>query len=241
VARSRKPVPGPERETRSARGERTRGKIKAAARRLLKRKLPGDLLLDDICDAAGVTIGAFYWYFKTKEAVIEEVAVDVIGELYAQFEAIPETSGLDATLYAVNAVMLTQPDLRQLRRTVQMLLQTSPQVAEAWWTQRRALVARLAALVAAARAEAGLPRIDAAATVDFLLAGVEGVYDHRVRGLPTTAPGDSPDAWARKLAKVWRRAVLARDPEPRTVVRASMAAKPLGRPKPARRSGHSAG
>ena len=83
-----KPVPGGETRTLCRKGEQTRSKFKAAARRALARKRPADLQLTDVCRAAGVTVGAFYRHFPSKDAVVEEIAADVLDEIFAKFKNI---------------------------------------------------------------------------------------------------------------------------------------------------------
>jgi AcrR family transcriptional regulator len=203
------PPPNTGRPVRSKKGEQTRSKIKAAARRALGRKLPADLQLVDVCRAAGVTVGAFYWHFANKEAVVEEVAIDVIGET---FDKLRQIGGQDLyeAFYTVNAVFIGARDLKLLARTTYVLIRTSLPVYEVWWRARRGLIEQLTILAAAARASAGLEPVDMAATIELLLTGTEGVYENSffsaVPGLEMDRV--NRDATIAKLASTWRRAAL---------------------------------
>ena len=68
----------------------TRQKIAAAAKNLFSTHGYGQTSLDDIITAAGVTKGAFYHYFKGKEAVCEEIIDLVQLEYQNVFESVPK-------------------------------------------------------------------------------------------------------------------------------------------------------
>ena len=200
---------------------------------MLQRKAADEILLDEICEGAGVTIGAFYWYFKTKDGVVEEIAIDAIRDLFADFDAAPMDGDLYETFYAVNQAQIAKRDLKKLARTVAVLLHTNEQVFAEWWRLRQAFVSRLAALAIKARRDAGLPSLGMAQVMEFLLAGTEGVHETLFHG---AAPGREPApadlrATVAKLAATWHRAVLARDPDP-TVVRRVSARAARAKPAP---------
>ncbi|MBS3781778.1 MAG: TetR/AcrR family transcriptional regulator [Candidatus Thermoplasmatota archaeon] len=52
--------------------------------------------VDEICDELGVAHGLFYYYFDSKEDVIEAIIERMIGELERRFEEIVEDEGMDA-------------------------------------------------------------------------------------------------------------------------------------------------
>jgi len=58
----------------------TRQKISAAAKNLFSTHGYSETTIDDIITAAGVTKGAFYHYFKSKEAVCGEIIDSIQGE-----------------------------------------------------------------------------------------------------------------------------------------------------------------
>lgn len=65
------------RKTRS--GERSRLRLLAAAARLLDRVHHRDLLVEQICQEAGVAKGTFYIYFKSKDGFLLELAARYVG------------------------------------------------------------------------------------------------------------------------------------------------------------------
>ena len=68
----------------------TRQKISAAAKNLFSTHGYSQTTIDDIITAAGVTKGAFYHYFKSKEAVCGEIIDSVQSEYQNIFESLPK-------------------------------------------------------------------------------------------------------------------------------------------------------
>jgi TetR/AcrR family transcriptional repressor of nem operon len=68
----------------------TRQKITAAAKNLFSTYGYGQTTIDDIITAAGVTKGAFYHYFKSKEAICSEIIESVQGKYQNIFETLPK-------------------------------------------------------------------------------------------------------------------------------------------------------
>jgi len=61
----------------TARGQRTRAQLVAAAATVFARQGYGDTSINDIADAATVAHGTFYRYFDSKEQIFREVATDL--------------------------------------------------------------------------------------------------------------------------------------------------------------------
>ena len=68
---------------RSARGERTRGKLIAAARGVFERDGFARAKITDIAKQANVAVGSFYTYFDSKDAVFRAVIETIGAELAA--------------------------------------------------------------------------------------------------------------------------------------------------------------
>jgi AcrR family transcriptional regulator len=68
----------------------TRQKISDAAKNLFSTHGYNQTTIDDIITAAGVTKGAFYHYFKSKEAVCSEIINSVQSEYQNIFESLPK-------------------------------------------------------------------------------------------------------------------------------------------------------
>ena len=68
----------------------TRQKILAAAKNLFSTHGYSEATIDDIITAAGITKGAFYHYFKSKEIICTEIIDDVKNEYQNLFESLPK-------------------------------------------------------------------------------------------------------------------------------------------------------
>lgn len=79
--------------TITAKGERTRSQLLAAAQIVFEEDGYLDARISDISRRAGTAYGTFYTYFRTKEDVFREVAERVVDELYESTE--PADHGQD--------------------------------------------------------------------------------------------------------------------------------------------------
>lgn len=70
----------------------TRQKISAAAKNLFSIHGYSETTINDIITAAGITKGAFYHYFKSKEAVCGEIIDSIQSEYQNIFESLPKTA-----------------------------------------------------------------------------------------------------------------------------------------------------
>ena len=80
--------------------------IRYAAYRCFKNRGYHETTVDSICREAGVSKGAFYWYFKSKQevflAILEAWAAEVEGELAKQFrDAVAASDPIDAITVAL--------------------------------------------------------------------------------------------------------------------------------------------
>jgi AcrR family transcriptional regulator len=73
---------GEQREPRTLKGRRTRAALVQAAREVFEEQGFLDARISDIAKTAGVAYGTFYGYFDSKEAVFQEVAREVVGEIF---------------------------------------------------------------------------------------------------------------------------------------------------------------
>ena len=68
----------------------TRQKIIAAAKNLFSTHGYSQATIDDIITAAGITKGAFYYYFKSKETICTGIIDDVKNEYQDIFDSLPK-------------------------------------------------------------------------------------------------------------------------------------------------------
>jgi AcrR family transcriptional regulator len=73
-------------ETKGGRSERTRAALVTAAGGIFAERRFLDARINDITDAAGVSVGTFYNHFGSKETLFAEVSVAAFAELRAALE-----------------------------------------------------------------------------------------------------------------------------------------------------------
>lgn len=180
-----------------ARAEATRRKILDSAVDLFSELGYGETGLADVLQRAGVSKGAFYYHFESKEAV----AAAIIGEfdrlcgemVAAEFDPeAPRLEGLIAATFGVQNLMWSD----KVGQTGQLLAQALGQVSTAGsrvyagWTPRFAEMVK--SLVDAGELR---PEINVEDVAEAMWAGVLGCH------LISAAVGDDPFA---RLARAWR-------------------------------------
>lgn len=70
----------------------TRQKIVAAAKNLFSTHGYSETTINDIITAVGITKGAFYHYFKSKETICTEIIDDIRNDYQNIFEALPKNA-----------------------------------------------------------------------------------------------------------------------------------------------------
>jgi AcrR family transcriptional regulator len=73
---------------RSRKGARTRARLVEAGKEVFEERGLLDARIAEIAERAGVSYGAFYHYFDSKEALFREVAIEVDGRLRAPMDEV---------------------------------------------------------------------------------------------------------------------------------------------------------
>jgi AcrR family transcriptional regulator len=76
--------------------EERRGELIACAKKLFYAQGYARTSVRDIVDAAGVAKGTFYYYFDSKQAILEALVAELSDQMLALFEAIVDDETLDA-------------------------------------------------------------------------------------------------------------------------------------------------
>lgn len=153
------------RQAREARKARTRGRILEAARRVFARQGYHGTLMDQVAREAGLSKGALYVHFPSKEelflALLDDAAATLVDRVTS---AIATACGgrqkVQAALEAAAAAFEENEDLTRL-----FLLESvgaSPRVEEHRWQLRAALTALVQAYLDEAVADGDLPPQDTA-------------------------------------------------------------------------------
>lgn len=190
-----------------ARAEATRRRIIDSAVELFAELGYGETGLADVLQHAGVSKGAFYYHFDSKEAV----ATAIIGEFDARARAAvdaefdadsPALEGLVAATFAVQSLMLNDKLTQVGHRLCQALDQVSSAGARVYlgWTDR--FVDMVKQVIDGGEMADG---VDPNEVAESVWVGVLGCH------LVSAAIGDDPYA---RLGRCWRVMVRSIVPEP---------------------------
>ena len=189
-----------------ARAEATRRKIIETAVELFGQFGYGETGLADVLQRAGISKGAFYYHFDSKEAVataiIEEFdnrAVIVVNENFDP--TAPTLDGIIKSTFAVQGLMHLDPTTQIGQKLSQALNQVSSAGARVYagWT-----VAFVEMADGVARAGGLRPGVDPLDVGEAIWAGVLGSH------LVSAACGDDPYV---RLARSWRVLLLSVAPQ----------------------------
>ena len=189
-----------------ARAEATRRKIIETAIELFSELGYGETGLADVLQRAGVSKGAFYYHFDSKEAVakaiIDEFDNRAAISVQENFDPdAPTLEGIIRSTFAVQALMHRDATVQVGQMLSQALNQVSSAGSKVYsgWTERFVEMVNAVAKVGGIRA-----RIDLLDVAEAIWAGVLGSH------LVSAARGDDPYT---RLARSWRVLVISIAPE----------------------------
>ena len=189
-----------------ARAEATRRKIIETAVELFGEIGYGETGLADVLQRAGVSKGAFYYHFDSKEAVataiIDEFNNRAVAAVAGNFDsAAPNLDGIIKSTFAVQGLMHRDPTTQIGQKLAQALNQVSSAGSRVYagWT-----VAFVEMADGVAQAGGLRPDVDPVDVGEAIWAGVLGSH------LVSAACGDDPYV---RLARSWRLLVLSTAPQ----------------------------
>lgn len=145
-------------ETFTPKGNRTRSRLLSAARRLFASEGYANVRVGDLTDAAGLSSGAFYRYFKDKDEVLEVLLRDLL-DGFVQFAR--GTGSADEPLGAVRTATQRYLDFyRENRELYALLIEVSQHdagVRQMWVESQQLLYDRIRRTLERAR-DVGLLR-----------------------------------------------------------------------------------
>jgi len=203
---------------RVSKGTRTRTLIKDAIVSLAHRKNWHDVTLVEICESTGLTAGAFYFHFASKDEAMEEIAIDRLVFTFANIEA--ALAGVTDMYVAAHTVLRSYYDWYLKEPTLTPILysivQARPNVYKFWLERRRPLRLLLQNIFLHARQAANVPTGDEeflshwlmAAAEDFLLDVFFSSGNTELNALAGNA-----DTFVRVQANAWYRAVMGAQPD----------------------------
>jgi len=211
---------GEKADGRESKGARTRQMIKDAILALIGERENLDITLEEVCAQTGLTVGAFYFHFPSKEAAIREIVIDRLRSYFLNITEMPPQSSVFAEVYAIISHKLTalQENPAAFRLPYQ-IIPTNWDVYMAWLEARSSLIDRLATTIARARGHGQRAEGQDHLAAQFLMAGLEGFLENAFFGRDEMIKKIDlrPPVLARDLAILWHRAVTGVEPEPRLV------------------------
>lgn len=207
-------------------GSRTRTLIMNTIVELLAEK-GQRFVLEEVCVRTGLTVGAFYFHFKSKEEAIEEIVIERLHRSHRDaLEAVAD-AGLYENIFAIIWLRLTgQEEDKVLFHLPYRVIPTSFRVYKEWLAVRDAVVEKVAHAVAREKRgpQARATNPDHLAS-HFLMAGLEGFMENAFYGSHAqVAKFDlRPIPLSRDLAAIWYSAVMGQEVDP-SVVKATVEA-----------------
>lgn len=205
--------------TFATKGDRTKFRLKVAAAHALEEIGYQDIKISDICSYANVALGTFYVYYRDKNEIAIEIALDFVEHLYEQaqqvgrgkheYDAILNTNRFFIAAYMVN------PGLMQCH--VQLQSQ-SPEFREVWRPRHLKWIENLARSIA----RRGNYKENMPGSAQAVAHALEVMVFHYLYAVIVSrnplVEGEDPahaDDLAQMLSTLWYRAVYCKDPPKR--------------------------
>lgn len=198
-------------------GERTRRLIKDAVLGLYGQVGWEKTTLEDILKATGLTVGAFYFHFSSKDDLIEEIAIETFDGYH---QAIVEEIEWDEDFFTVAYQVINYYYRGYIHNPVLTKMMYSsvmrkPKAYASWQENRKALREKIESCIINALADKDDQSVDPVFLSHFLLSSLEDfLYEVFIakgnKDLSKLASG--PDVFVRQQAILWYRAVLTATP-----------------------------
>ncbi|WP_144206753.1 TetR/AcrR family transcriptional regulator [Mycobacterium tilburgii] len=134
--------------------------ILATVERLLEQRSFADISVDDLAKGAGLSRPAFYFYFKSKEAVLLSMLEPVIARADSEFDGAIQRFPADARRVwrnGINALFTAFSTHRALARAATEALATSAELRTTWLGFMQKWIDQTAAMITAERERGAAP------------------------------------------------------------------------------------
>jgi AcrR family transcriptional regulator len=195
------------------RGEQTRLKIKRALINLLNDQDFFELTIADICQAADVATGGFYFHYPKKADLIFEVIQEHGAEFWATLDAaLHYQDPYSALFHATTALARAYRDSPGLVRCFNQLAMSNRVYVELWESAAGLWVSRLVAKLRLSEAadQALLSEVNAYGLLSFADQLLFQIYIERDPVLGQAAGGI--DEIIENVATLWHRGLVGRSP-----------------------------
>lgn len=211
------------RQRRSVKGAQTKTRIMDVVESLIEERGTENFILEDICKATDLTVGAFYFHFSGRDDAIEQVLVRGLSDFYND-EVFERCDDEDVFMVLGKFYIETlQLGLERpgFTRALYVHLPRSVMLYELWLEQRQRLVTWLSGYISAAKQAEGLERGTPELDVHFFLAAVEGFNENLLFGADEELRklAKSPANTVVNTALLWYRAAVSVEPPEDSVTR----------------------
>lgn len=192
-------------------GDATRRHIKAVIARLAVEKPVTKLQLAEICSAAGLTTGAFYFHFGGKDQAIQEMVIDEIRDLYGPMTG-ESADSFEDFVRAITSMIATYMQANgRLAKAVYTTIGSKGNVGRAWLKIRQPVVAKLTELIGITREKNGLSIEPAPFLAHFILMSIEDLSMDLFQWHNTEFAlfASSTEEWQDRQCALWSWAILA--------------------------------
>jgi len=194
------------------RGQRTRLKIKQALIKLLNEQDFFELTIADICQAADVATGGFYFHYPKKADLILEVIREHSADFWTALDAaLHYQDPYSALFHAATALVRAYRDAPGLVRCFNQLAMIDRTYVEIWESAATSWVARLVEMLqASGSADPRLTAANAYSLLSFVDLLLFKIYIERDPLLVEAAGG--VDEVIENTAVLWHRALVGASP-----------------------------
>jgi AcrR family transcriptional regulator len=178
--------------------------ILATAERLLEERSFADISVDDLARGAGLSRPTFYFYFKSKEAVLLSLLEPLIARADSEFEGAVQRLPTDPRKIwrnGIKAFFTAFDSQRAVARAGTEALVTSPEIRAVWSSFMQRWIDQTAVMIGAERARGAAPETIAAAD---LATSLNQMNERMMMAtLSAEQPAVSKDRVVETLAHIW--------------------------------------
>jgi AcrR family transcriptional regulator len=178
--------------------------IVATAERLLEERSFADISVDDLAKGAGLSRPTFYFYFKSKEAVLLSLLEPVIARADSEFDGAVQRLPADPRRVwrnGIKAFFTAFESRRALARAATEALATSSELRTVWSGFMQKWIDQTATMIAAERARGAAPETVPAADLATSLNQMN--ERTMMAALSAEAPAVDPDRVVDTLTHIW--------------------------------------
>jgi TetR/AcrR family transcriptional regulator, ethionamide resistance regulator len=178
--------------------------ILATAERLLEGRSLADISVDDLAKGAGLSRPTFYFYFKSKEAVLLSLLEPVIALADSEFDGAVQRLPADPRRVwrnGIKAFFTAFASHRALARAATEALATSAELRATWSGFMQKWIDQTATMIAAERARGAAP--DTIPAADLATSLNQMNERTMMAALSAEAPAVDPDRVVDTLTHIW--------------------------------------